>query len=159
MEILWWIEDSWLGMLVSSSQWGYPIVLSLHAVGMAVLVGVSLILAMRVLGFGSAIPVTALAPFWTIALVGFVVNLLSGAALFMGYASVLFFNTAFHIKLIGVAVGLALTWWLVKICVRNGRGIRFSQRIRRSRSARLGRGARSGTPHRLFSLRTNKWIR
>jgi hypothetical protein len=118
MEILWWIEDSWLGMLVSSSQWGYPIVLSLHAVGMAVLVGVSLILAMRVLGFGSAIPVTALAPFWTIALVGFVVNLLSGAALFMGNASVLFFNTAFHIKLIGVAVGLALTWWLVKICVR-----------------------------------------
>ncbi len=118
MEILWWIEDSWLGMLVSSSQWGYPIVLSLHAVGMAVLVGVSLILAMRVLGFGSAIPVTALAPFWTIALVGFVVNLLSGAALFMGNASVLFFNTAFHIKLIGVAAGLALTWWLVKICVR-----------------------------------------
>jgi len=118
MEILWRIEDSWLGMLVSSSQWGYPIVLSLHAVGMAVLVGVSLILAMRVLGFGSAIPVTALAPFWTIALVGFVVNLLSGAALFMGNASVLFFNTAFHIKLIGVAVGLALTWWLVKICVR-----------------------------------------
>jgi hypothetical protein len=47
-----------------------------------------------------------------------VVNLLSGAALFMGNASVLFFNTAFHIKLIGVAVGLALTWWLVKICVR-----------------------------------------
>ena len=118
MEILWWIEDSWLGMLVSSSQWGYPIVLSLHAVGMAVLVGVSLILAMRVLGFGKAIPVTALAPFWTIALVGFVVNLLSGAALFMGNASVLFFNTAFHIKLIGVVVGLALTWWLVKICIR-----------------------------------------
>ena len=118
MEILWWIEDSWLGMLVSSSQWGYPIVLSLHAVGMAVLVGVSLILAMRVLGFGKAIPVTALAPFWTIAQVGFVVNLLSGAALFMGNASVLFFNTAFHIKLIGVVVGLALTWWLVKICIR-----------------------------------------
>jgi hypothetical protein len=47
-----------------------------------------------------------------------VVNLLSGAALFMGNASVLFFNTAFHIKLIGVVVGLALTWWLVKICIR-----------------------------------------
>lgn len=121
MEILWWIEDSWLGMLVSSSLWGYPIVLSLHAVGMAVLVGVSLILAMRVLGFAQAIPVTALAPFWTVALVGFVVNLLSGVALFMGNASVLFFNTAFHIKLIGVVVGLALTWWLVKICVR-GKG-------------------------------------
>lgn len=118
MEILWWIEDSWLGMLVSSSEWGYPIVLSLHALGMAVLVGVSLILATRVLGIAKAIPVTALASFWNVALGGFILNLLSGAALFMGSASTLFFNTAFHIKLIGVAVGLAFTWWLVKICVR-----------------------------------------
>ena len=118
MEILWWIEDSKLGMLVSSSEWGYPIVLSLHAVGMAVLVGVSLMLAMRVLGLGKVIPVTALGPYWSVAVGGFVVNLLSGAALFMGSASTLFFNTAFHIKLIGVVIGLALTWRLVKICVR-----------------------------------------
>ena len=118
MEILWWIEDSWLGMLVSSSQWGYPIVLSLHAVGMAVLVGVSLLLASQVLGVARAISVTAMGPFWNVALGGFVVNLLSGAALFMGSASTLFFNTAFHIKLIGVVIGLALTWWLVRICIR-----------------------------------------
>ena len=57
-------------------------------------------------------------PYWNVALGGFVVNLLSGAALFMGSASTLFFNTAFHIKLIGVVIGLALTWWLVKICIR-----------------------------------------
>ncbi len=118
MEILWWIEDSWLGMLVSSSQWGYPIVLSLHAVGMAVLVGVSLILASRVLGVARTISVTATGPYWNVALGGFIVNLLSGAALFMGSASTLFFNTAFHIKLIGVVIGLALTWWLVRICIR-----------------------------------------
>lgn len=118
MEILWWIEDSWLGMLVSSSQWGYPIVLSLHAVGMAILVGVSLILAMRVLGLANAVPVTAMGSYWTVAVWGFVLNLLSGVALFMGSASTLFYNTAFHIKLIGVVIGLWLTWWLVKICVR-----------------------------------------
>ena len=118
MEILWWIEDSWLGMLVSSSQWGYPIVLSLHAVGMAVLVGVSLILASRALGIAGAISVTAMGPYWNGAIGGFVVNLLSGAALFIGSASPLFFNTAFHIKLIGVVIGLALTWWLVRICIR-----------------------------------------
>lgn len=118
MEILWWIEDSWLGMLVSSSEWGYPIVLSLHALGMGVLVGISLILAMRVLGLGKAIPVNAMAPYWRIAVAGFVVNLLSGVALFMGSASTLFFNTAFWAKIILVIIGLALTWWLVKICIR-----------------------------------------
>ena len=117
-EILWWIEDSKIGMLVSSSQWGYPIVLSLHAVGMAVLVGVSLMLALRVLGLGKEVPVTALGSYWSVAVWGFILNLLSGAALFMGSASTLFYNTAFHVKLIGVVIGLALTWWLVKICVR-----------------------------------------
>ena len=105
-------------MLVSSSQWGYPIVLSLHAVGMAVLVGVSLILASRALGIARAISVTAVGPYWNVAIGGFVINLLSGTALFMGSASTLFFNTAFHIKLIGVVIGLALTWWLVKTCIR-----------------------------------------
>lgn len=118
METLWQIEDSWLGMLVSSSEWGYPIVLSLHALGMAALVGVSLILALRSLGMGKDVPITALAPYWNVALGGFVVNLLSGVALFMGSASTLFFNTAFHIKLVMVAIGLALTWCLVNVCVR-----------------------------------------
>ena len=118
MEILWWIEDSKIGMLVSSSQWGYPIVLSLHAVGMAVLVGVSLMVTLRVLGLAKDVPVTAMEPYWRYGVGGFIVNLISGVALFMGSASTLFFSGAFQLKLIGVVVGLALTWWLVNSCLR-----------------------------------------
>ena len=81
MEILWWIEDSKIGMLVSSSEWGYPIVLSLHAVGMAVLVGVSLMITLRVLGLASAVPVTPMEPYWNYGIGGFIVNLISGVAL------------------------------------------------------------------------------
>ncbi|MEP0176231.1 MAG: DUF6152 family protein [Paraglaciecola sp.] len=118
MPVLLWLEDSIVGKTISSTEWGYPIVLSLHALGMAILVGVALMLTFRVLGFASAIPVTAMASYWHIAQAGFVVNILSGAALFSGNAVELYFNWAFRIKIMLVIVGLLLTWWLVKMCIR-----------------------------------------
>jgi hypothetical protein len=122
MEILFALEESALGMYVSSTIWGYPIVLSLHAVGMATMVGISLMLTARVLGFAKNIPVTAFLPFWRIAVAGFIINLLSGTALFLGNASGLFFNWAFRIKIILVIIGLLLTWRLVQTCIK-GTGI------------------------------------
>ena len=117
MEMLFWLEDSLIGTTVSSTLWGYPIILSLHAIGMATMVGIALMLTIRVLGFAPAIPVTTMAPYWRVAVGGFILNLLSGAALFMGGASMLFFNWAFRIKLLLVVIGLFLTWRLVNICI------------------------------------------
>lgn len=118
MDFLFMLEDSALGTMVSSSIWGYPIVLSLHALGMATLVGISLMLSFRTLGFASGIPVTSLVPYWRIAQAGFVVNLLSGTALFFGSASSLAFNWPFRIKIVMVIVGLLLTRHLVKTCIK-----------------------------------------
>lgn len=116
---LFWLENSRVGTIISSTQWGYPIVLTLHAIGMATLVGVALMLSIRVLGFAASIPVTAMAPFWHIAQGGFVINLISGIALFCGNASELYINWAFRIKIILVFIGLLLTWRLVKTCVQH----------------------------------------
>lgn len=117
METLFRLEDSFIGTTVSSTMWGYPVVLSLHAIGMATMVGVALMLTIRVLGFAPTIPVTAMAPYWRVAVGGFVLNLLSGTALFSGDASMLFFNWAFRVKLLLVLVGLLLTLRLVQICI------------------------------------------
>lgn len=117
METLFWLEDSFIGTTVSSTLWGYPIALSLHAIGMATMVGVALMLTIRVLGFSTIIPVTAMAPYWRVAVGGFVLNLLSGTALFFGGASELFFNWAFRTKIVLVIVGLVLMWRLVQICI------------------------------------------
>lgn len=105
MERLFWLEDSAIGTLVSSTQWGYPVILSLHAIGMATTVGVSLMLIARVLGVAPGIPVTSMAFYWRVALGGFILNLMSGVALFCGSASELFFNWAFRIKLVLVFLG------------------------------------------------------
>lgn len=118
MDLLFALEDSGAGMLVSSTQWGYAVVLSLHAVGMAIMVGISLMLIFRVLGFARAIPLGSLASYWVVALLGFAVNIASGTMLFLGSASELFFNWAFRIKIVLVLIGVALTWRLVRRCIR-----------------------------------------
>lgn len=115
--VLLWLENSFIGKIVSGTIWGYPIILSLHAVGMAIVVGISLMLLIRVLGFGAAIPVTTMRPYWRVAVGGFVLNLVSGAALFCESATELFFNWAFWTKLGFVFLSLILTWRLVHICI------------------------------------------
>lgn len=122
------LEDSWLGTMVASTQWGYPIVLSLHAIGMATMVGIALMICIRVVGFAPSIPLNAMTPYWHVALIGFVINLFSGTALFLGNAVELYYNWAFRIKLLLVVIGLIITWQLVRSCTKqtnyNGDGLR-----------------------------------
>ena len=112
--LLYWFEETKIGTTVSSTQWGYPIILSLHAIGMAIMVGVSLMLCARVLGFASTIPLSSFTPYWSIGLIGFVINFLSGSALFFGNASELYFNLAFRVKIVMVILGLTFTKLMVK---------------------------------------------
>ena len=50
--------STWL--LSSNSIWAYPTVLTLHTFGMMVLVGSALMIDLRLLGFGRAIPISSL---------------------------------------------------------------------------------------------------
>lgn len=46
-----WLEYSILSVWVGESLWGYPIMLSFHVVGLAIVVGIFTILNFRLLGF------------------------------------------------------------------------------------------------------------
>ncbi len=128
-EFLFTLEDTSLGLLVSSSIWGYPIFLSLHALGMGVVVGVSVMFALRIMGLAYAVPVSAVLPFWRLAIAGFVVNLLSGTALFLGSASSLATNWAFLSKIGLLVVSLILTFRMVKVCIKGSGDITPSDRL------------------------------
>lgn len=91
--------------MVRESLWGFPIALSLHAVGMATVMGVVVALNMRVLGFAPALSIFAFDRLFVIAWVGFLVNLLSGLALFAGSASTYFFQGAFQLKIAAIILG------------------------------------------------------
>ena len=45
-----WIEETRLAMWVGESLWGYPLLLSLHIVGLAAVVGIFTMLKFRLLG-------------------------------------------------------------------------------------------------------------
>ncbi|MCX2781729.1 hypothetical protein OQJ46_01840 [Microbulbifer thermotolerans] len=112
MTFLDWAESSSLGLWVSDSLWGYPIVLTLHTIGMSILVGIALMISFRLLGFCSRLPLRDMYNYWKVAIAGFCINLLSGTALFFGGATLLWENRPFLLKITLIATGLLLSHYL-----------------------------------------------
>jgi hypothetical protein len=80
--VLVWLEATGLAEWVRSSAVGYPLMITCHAIGMGVMVGLALVLDARLLGRFVDIPYSALHRFLGVAWLGFGINFLSGSALF-----------------------------------------------------------------------------
>jgi hypothetical protein len=113
-----WLEASGLGECVRSSTPGYPSMIALHAIGMAVMVGLSLVIDLRVLGFFSGIPLSGLKRFFGIAWIGFGINFLSGSALFSAQAISYMVDWVFLTKMGLVLLG-AITAGILQPAVAN----------------------------------------
>jgi hypothetical protein len=95
-------------LLGSESIWAYPTVLTLHTVGLAVLVGASTMLQLRLLGVGASVPLDRLRMLYSLIWPAFVVNLASGVALFITQAADRVLQPLFYLKLASIAVALWL---------------------------------------------------
>jgi hypothetical protein len=95
-------------LLGSESIWAYPTVLTLHTVGLAVLVGASTVLQLRLLGVGTSVPLDRLRMLYTLIWLAFAVNLASGVALFVTQAADRVLQPLFYIKLASIGVALWL---------------------------------------------------
>jgi cytochrome b subunit of formate dehydrogenase len=80
--LLTWIENTGVAEYVRVSAYGYPAMITLHSLGLAIMVGLSVVLSLRVLGLFSVIPYSSLYKLLKIAWIGFIVNFISGGALF-----------------------------------------------------------------------------
>lgn len=114
MGLLIWLEES--GLAAWTSTDGYPPMIALHAIGMAVMVGLALALDMRLLGLFAEIPYTALHRFLGLAWLGFGVNFLSGVALFTTQATAYVADITFLLKMGFVVLG-AITAALLQTAV------------------------------------------
>ena len=94
--------------LGSPSIWAYPTVLTLHTVGMAILVGASFVINLRVLQVSGLIPLHRLQPLYRFVWIGFAINLVSGVILFITEAADRVVDPVFGIKMASIAVALAL---------------------------------------------------
>ena len=110
MGLLAWLESLqisiWVGQ--SSSVWAQPTVLTLHTTGMAVLVGASWVLDLRLLGIGRHIPLSAFRWVFRAAAIGLLLNLPTGLLLFFYRATAWGTALPFLVKM-GLVVASAAT--------------------------------------------------
>jgi hypothetical protein len=90
----------------SPSLFAYSTVLTAHGVGLAMIVGVNTLIALRLLGVARDIPLVALPRLYSIVWVGFAINLVSGLMLFVAEAHSMVAMVAFWGKLSFVALGM-----------------------------------------------------
>ena len=90
----------------SPSLFAYTGVLTAHAVGLAIVVGVNTIIGLRLLGVAPGIPLAGLRRLYGIVWVGFFINLVSGLLLFIAEAHTMAAMMVFWAKMTLVAVGM-----------------------------------------------------
>lgn len=112
MDFIAWLQALPLSEWVQTSDYGFPLLLAAHSIGLAGVVGILVILDLRVLGLAAGIPIDALSRLMPVAWCGFVINALSGVLLFMANATRLVTNWAFILKMSAVVLGGIVSWLL-----------------------------------------------
>ena len=108
-----WIEtsalSSWIRGESIESTFAFPVIITLHTLGMGFLAGGSAAIDLRVLGFASNMPLKLMGRFLPLLWLAFVVNAASGTLLLIAYPTKALTNPVFYVK-----VGLiALAVWLI----------------------------------------------
>ena len=99
----------------SPSLFAYSTVLSAHGVGLAMVVGVNSVIALRLLGVAPDVPLTGLRRLYGIVWVGFFINLVSGLLLFIAEAHTMVAMVAFWAKMMFVALGMIVAEMLKRL--------------------------------------------
>jgi hypothetical protein len=94
-----WINES-------ESLFAYPGMLFFHTLGLAIVVGISVAIDLRLLGFATRIPLASMRALFRYLWLGFWINAVSGAMLFAADAPRKAQNPLFEIKLALVALGV-----------------------------------------------------
>src|SRR5262252_9207137 len=110
MGLLAWLESLPLSVWVheSPSIWAQPTVMTLHTMGMAVLVGASWVLDLRLLGISRSVPLSAFRWVFRAVAVGLLVNVVTGVLLFMQRATTWATSIPFLIKMSFVIASVAI---------------------------------------------------
>jgi hypothetical protein len=107
MGFLTWLEETSFSEWILTSTIGWPLMLSIHAIGLAIVVGIVFAMNLRVLGFYATIPLTSLYDILRIAWIGIVLNVITGLSIFMTQAASYVVSVPFLLKIAFVVLGIA----------------------------------------------------
>lgn len=131
--VLLWLSSTGLAQWINESEtiFGYSGILFLHTLGLAVAVGSSVVVDLRMLGAASRISVGALLPVFRFMWIGFIINALSGALLFAADAPRKAANPLFEFKLALIAIGVAVMALMERrlLQAESGAGLAASERL------------------------------
>ena len=114
-----WIENTSLALWVGTSLWAYPVLLSAHITGLAVIVGIIAMRDFHLLGFINGVTEANFLELKKLAYCGFLINGISGIMLFASQASYLSTNLPFLVKLFFIGSGMVLASKIYKKIEKN----------------------------------------
>lgn len=112
------LESSQFSVWMRSELWGSPLALTIHVLGTALLIGFIFIINLRLLGLFDTIAYSSLRRLFPVVWAAFLLQLLSGFALWMVKPTQYAADTAFLLKVALVIVGFVLTLYLAGVMKR-----------------------------------------
>jgi len=106
-----WLQNSAVGTWTREAFLPFPIILSIHVLGMALLAGAAFASGLRLFGFGGGIPLAQIRRLRPICIAGPILIVPSGLLLFISYPAKAVTNPLFYVKLVAIGVGIWLTWF------------------------------------------------
>ena len=104
----------------SDSILAYPMILTMHTVGLGIVVGAAAVLDLRLLGVGAGIPLPEMERVFPLFWLGFTINLISGVMLFISEAADKAAQPVFLIKLSLIAIGVVVTARIRRVVFKSG---------------------------------------
>src|SRR5262245_26514213 len=117
-----WCEATTIGHTIKESLWLFPVIESVHLLGLAVLGGAVLIVDLRMLGLGlreqTIASVTREARPWLLASIG--VMILTGTALFLSESVKCYYSQPFWVKIATIPIATLFTLTVRRRVARAG---------------------------------------
>jgi hypothetical protein len=106
------LENSEFSVWLRGELWGWPLALTLHALGTALVMGFIFIICLRLLGLFETIPYNSLKRLFPVIWAALGLQLLTGFALWMTKPTRYVADVAFLLKFLFVIIGVVLTGYL-----------------------------------------------
>jgi hypothetical protein len=102
------LENSQFSALMRKELWGWPLALTLHELGTALVLGLIFIICLRLIGIFETIPYTSLKRLFPVIWAALVLQFLTGLALWATKPTQYVADTAFILKLLFIIIGIVL---------------------------------------------------
>lgn len=102
LDLCQWLQDTQIGTAIRESIWAFPIIETIHVLGLAISVGVIVWLDLRLMGYGMRRQSVSqvFRQIIPIAIVGYTIMVISGVLLFWSNAARVYPNIFFRMKVV-----------------------------------------------------------